>query len=232
MRILALLETQTHKKVSVVLFYSKHKADNMKERIQEKAAELFLRFGIRSVTMDEIASQLGISKKTIYQSFADKEELVTAVFEGMLSSSKNDCIADKDKAENAIHELFLAMDFMEDLFKTMNPYVLYDLERYHPAVFSKFLAFKNDFLLQAVKDNLEWGIKEELYRSELNVDTISRYRIGTAMISMNVDVFPNNKFNVLQVEQHLLLLYAYGIASPKGVKLIHKYNQQREQKKA
>ncbi|WP_164974282.1 TetR/AcrR family transcriptional regulator [Filimonas effusa] len=204
----------------------------MKERIQEKAAELFLRFGIRSVTMDEIASQLGISKKTIYQSFADKDELVTAVFEEMLNNSKNDCIVDRSKSDNAVHELFLAMDLMEDLFKTMNPYVLYDLERYHPAVFAKFLEFKNGFLLQAVKDNLEWGIKEELYRPEINVDTISRYRIGTAMISMNVDVFPNNKFNVLQVEQHLLLLYAYGIASPKGIKLIQKYNQQREQKKA
>lgn len=204
----------------------------MKERIQEKAAELYLRFGIRSVTMDEIASQLGISKKTIYQSFADKEELVAAVFMDMMNDCKVDCVADKERAENAIHELFLAMDMLEALFKTMNPYVLYDLERFHPAIFSKFLQFKNDFLYKMIRDNLEWGIKEELFRPELDIEIISRYRIGTAMISMNVDIFPNNKFNVVQVEQHLLLLYAYGVATPKGVKLIHKYHQQREQKKA
>lgn len=204
----------------------------MKERIQEKAAELYLRFGIRSVTMDEIASQLGISKKTIYQSFADKEELVAAVFIDMMNDCKVDCVADKERAENAIHELFLAMDMLEALFKTMNPYVLYDLERFHPAIFSKFLQFKNDFLYKMIRDNLEWGIKEELFRPELDIEIISRYRIGTAMISMNVDIFPSNKFNVVQVEQHLLLLYAYGVATPKGVKLIHKYHQQREQKKA
>jgi AcrR family transcriptional regulator len=204
----------------------------MKERIQEKATELFLRFGIRSVTMDEIASQLGISKKTIYQSFADKEELVAAVFEEMMNNSKRDCIVDKEKAENAVHELFLAMDMMEDLFKTMNPYVLYDLEKYHLTVFRKFLEFKNDFLYKVVKANLEWGMAEELFRPDLNIDITSRFRIGTAMISLNIDIFPNSKFNILEVEQQLLLLYIYGVATPKGVKLIQKYNQQREQKKA
>ena len=204
----------------------------MKERIQEKATELFLRFGIRSVTMDEIASQLGISKKTIYQSFADKEELVAAVFGEMMNNSKRDCVVDREKAENAIHELFLAMDMMEDLFKTMNPYVLYDLEKYHPIVFTNFLEFKNEFLYRVVKANLEWGIAEDLFRSDLDIEITSRFRIGTAMISMNINIFPNTQFNLLQVEQQLLLLYIYGVASPKGVKLIQKYNQQREQKKA
>lgn len=202
----------------------------IKDRIQEKAEELFLRFGVRSITMDEIASQLGISKKTIYQAFTDKEELVFMVFDNMLTKCSTDCMADRARAENAIHELFLAIDMMEGFLKTMNPYILYDLEKYHPAVFKRFLAFKNDFLYKCVKDNVEWGIKEELFRADINVEIVSRFRIGTAMLSLDATTFPHNKFNVLEVEVQLLLLYAYGLATPKGNKLIHKYIQQRESK--
>lgn len=202
----------------------------IKERILEKAEELFLRFGVRSITMDEIASQLGISKKTIYQSFADKEELVFVVFDNLFNHCSEDCVQDRARAENAIHELFLAIDMMEGFLKTMNPYILYDLEKYHPAVYKRFLTFKNEFLYQSVKDNVEWGIKEELYRADINVEIVSRFRVGTAMLSLDAETFPHNKFSVLEVEIQLLLLYAYGLSTPKGINLIHKYNQQRENK--
>lgn len=202
----------------------------IKERILEKAEELFLRFGVRSITMDEIASQLGMSKKTIYQSFADKEELVFMVFDNLFNKCSEDCVQDRARAENAIHELFLTIDMMEGFLKTMNPYILYDLEKYHPAVFKRFLSFKHGFLYQSIKDNVEWGIQDELYRTDINVEIVSRFRVGTAMLSLDAETFPHNKFSVVEVEIQLLLLYAYGLATPKGNKLIHKYNQQRESK--
>lgn len=110
----------------------------IKERIKQKADELFMRYGIKSITMDEIANQLGISKKTIYQEFGDKDELVDEVISDILSGNQKRCIQDRAIATNAIHEVFLAMEMIQEMFENMNPTILYDMERNHPATFQKF----------------------------------------------------------------------------------------------
>ncbi|MGI8951906.1 MAG: TetR/AcrR family transcriptional regulator [Chitinophagaceae bacterium] len=204
----------------------------MKERIQQKAEELFHRYGIRSITMDEIAGQLGISKKTIYHFFADKEELVFAVFNKYMAESKQRCLADRTKALDAIHEIFLDLDMIEEMLQTMNPYILYDLEKYHPNVFKKFYEYKNEFLYKLVLENLKRGIREDIYREDIDVEIMSRFRIGTMLIAVNTDIFPKNKFNFLQVEQAIIIHFIYGIATSKGIKLIQKYDLQRKKNKS
>ena len=101
----------------------------LKDRIKQKADELYRRYGIKSVTMDEIASQLGVSKKTIYQSFSDKNELVDAVIVDMLTYNRQCCQTDKAKAQNAIEEVYLAMEMLQTMFENMNPSILFDIER-------------------------------------------------------------------------------------------------------
>jgi len=204
----------------------------MKERILTKAEELFCRYGVKSVTMDEIANHLGISKKTIYLSFADKDELVLEVFNAHMNENKNHCLRDQHEAENAVHEVFLAMDMKEDMLKALNPSVLFDLEKYHPNTFNKFKAFKNDFLYNIISNNLKRGILEELFRADLNVDIITRMRLGTTMFSMNMEIFPPGKYKLAEVEQEILMHFLYGIATPKGIKLIQKYTSQRQKSKA
>src|SRR5205809_5177908 len=103
-----------------------------KDRILEKAHELFMRYGIRSVSMDDIAAQLGMSKKTVYQYYTDKEELVDAVLSNLLGTNRNQCLADRQHAENAVHEVFLAFEMIQGLFANMNPTVVFDLEKFHP----------------------------------------------------------------------------------------------------
>src|SRR5678815_4133030 len=102
-----------------------------KERILSKSNDLFSRYGIRSVSMDDIAAQLGMSKKTLYQYYTDKDELVNAVFDIILSVNKNNCTECTKKGENAIQEVFLSFDIMAEMLKTMNPSVLYDMQKYH-----------------------------------------------------------------------------------------------------
>jgi AcrR family transcriptional regulator len=199
----------------------------MKERIQAKAEELFKRYGIRSVTMDEISNQLGISKKTLYQSYADKEEIVHAVFDSIMSDNKERCLCDRENADNAIHEVFLAFDHVLQMFTEMNPAILFDLHKYHPNVYVKFNAYKYEFLYKVIKDNLQRGIKEELYRPELNVEIMTRYRIESSMLAFNTEIFPQSKKDLAGVERELLEHFLYGLATTKGVKLIHKYIQQR-----
>ena len=203
---------------------------DVKERILLKSHELFNRYGIRSVSMDDIAAQLGMSKKTLYQYYTDKDELVTAVFSEVMERNRVECSLNRDKAENAIHEVFMAFDMVQEMFANMNVSVLYDMEKYHPACYKKYLEYKNGFMYQMIRTNIERGIKEEVYRSEIDVDIMTRYRIYSIMLSFNTEVFPNNRNNVVYIEQNLLEHFLYGLSTMKGQKLIQKYKNQRIKK--
>ncbi len=202
----------------------------IRDRIKLKADELFRKYGIRNITMDEIAGQMGISKKTIYQYFADKNELVDDVISDLLSFNQSRCNADKAVADNAIHEVFLAMEMVKEMFENMNPSILYDLEKNHPDSFQKFLQHKNKYLYQVLKENIEKGIKEELYRPDIHADIIVRIRLETMFLPFNQTIFPKNKFSLVEVENELLEYFLFGIASMKGYKLILKYQKLQEKK--
>ncbi len=199
-----------------------------KDRILEKAADLFMRYGIRSITMDEIAAQLGISKKTIYQFFTDKDEMVEAVVDEEMKENENACREFKVNAEDAVQEIFLAMEDMQEMLKTMNPQLMYDLEKHHPGAYRRLKQYKYHFLYTMIRENLERGIKEENYRSGLNLDITTRHRIETAFMIFNQEAFPQNKFPMNQTCQELALLYLHSIINSRGKKLIDKYLNERE----
>ena len=199
----------------------------LKDRIKQKADELYRRYGIKSVTMDEIASQLGVSKKTIYQSFSDKNELVDAVIVDMLDYNMECCQKDKAKAQNAIEEVYLAMEMMQTMFKNMNPSILFDIERNYPVTYEKFKKHKYKYLFQVVKENIERGKKEELYRPEINADVVATVRLETMMMPFNENIFPKSKYSLVFLGQQLIEYYLFGLVSLKGYKLISKYQKER-----
>jgi AcrR family transcriptional regulator len=202
----------------------------VQERIREKADQLFRRYGIRSVTMDDIATELGISKKTIYQYYADKDCLVDAVAIDEIGFSQQSCMKDMAESANAIEEIFRVMEFVEVMFRNMNPSMIHDLEKYHPAGYKRFLEHKNKFLFDMIKRNLERGIKEELFRSEINIEIMTRFRLESMMIAFNAELFPSSKFNLAELQQEIIEHFLYGLATLKGYKLILKYKQQRLKK--
>lgn len=220
------METLATLKVSIVLL----PLMETKERILVKSHEQFNRFGIRSVSMDDIAAALGMSKKTLYQHFSDKEELVNACFSQVMDQSRHQCLADQKQAENPIHEFFLAFDMTQEMFASMNPLVIYEMEKYHPSAFKKFQEFKHGFMYRVIVSNLERGIHEELYRPDIDLDVVARYRIESVMLPFNSDVFPNNRTHLIHIEQQLFELFLYGIATTKGQRLIQKYKLQRTKK--
>jgi AcrR family transcriptional regulator len=195
----------------------------VKERILLKAADLFFRYGIRSVTMDEIAGQLGISKKTIYQFFTDKDEIVEGVVDREILKNQDKCDLYFKASENAVHEIYLSLESMEEMLKAMNPLIMYDLEKHHMKAHKKFKDHISQFLYQVISENLERGIKDGLYRPELNIDIVSKYRIETAFMSFNQDVFPHAKYPITEVGREIGILFLYSITTPKGVDLIEKY---------
>ena len=187
-----------------------------------------MRYGVHSVSMDDIAAQLGMSKKTLYQYYTDKEELVDVVLSALLENNRRQCLADRQKAENAIHEIFQAFDMMQEIFTNMNPSIVFDLEKYHPAVYKKFQQHKQIFLYQVIRQNLERGINEEVYRPEINVDVLTRFRIESMMLAFNSEIFPANRTQLLSIQEEILEHFLYGLSAIKGQKLIQKYKQQRK----
>jgi len=204
----------------------------MKERIQQKAKELFMRYGFRSVTMDEIAGQLGISKKTVYQFFEDKDNLVEALMQKEMDYMHTECMKQMRESENAIDEVFKDMDCMEEVIDSMNPQIIFDLEKFYPKTFEKFKKHKNTFLLDIIKKNLQRGIAEELYRSDLNIDIVARFRLESSFLAFSQETYPFGKYNLLDVSNEIYFLYMHGIATPKGKKLIDKSILQRQKNKS
>ena len=199
-----------------------------KDRILEKAHDLFMQYGIRSITMDEIAAQLGISKKTIYQFFTDKDAMVEAVVNEVINRNEEDCRGYSLSAENAVHEIFVAMDFTQEMLKAMNPQIMYDLEKHHPAAYKRLKQYKYQFLFSTIKENLERGAREDIYRTDLNIDLTTRHRIESAFMPFNQEAFPQNKYPMNQTCQELAILFLHSICNPKGKKLIEKYLNERQ----
>ncbi len=198
-----------------------------KIRILLKADEMFMQFGIRSVSMDDMAVDLGMSKKTLYQYFADKDELVVAVVDLHITKMEEDCGNCKQKSDNAIHEMFLTMEQSFEQFTNINPMVLHDLEKFHFKAYQRFREHKDKFLYRVVKDNIEWGIRDGFYREDVNAEVMTRFRIESMLIPFNMQAFPPAKFTILETSKQMLENFVYGLSTLKGNKLIQKYNQRR-----
>ena len=200
------------------------------DRIKQKAHDLVMQYGIRSVSMDDIAGALGMSKKTIYQFFADKDELVEAVIADKLHHNQLCCMQDKERAKDAVHEIFLAIEMMQEVFQEMNPAVMYDLEKFHPKAYKKILEHKYQFLYKLLSDNLQWGITDGWYREDINIDILVKARLECMLLAFNQQLFPKSRYKLVEVETQLTEQFLYGLATQKGHKLISKYQQDRLKK--
>jgi len=195
----------------------------MQDRILNKARELMFQTGVKHVTMDDLATQLGISKKTIYQYFKDKDALVSSVVEFELANHALLCNQSTQAADNAVHEIFLLMSVIQEMFNRMNPLALFEIEKYYPLAFEKIKKHKDDFIFSMISANLEKGIAEGLYRKDVDVTILSRYRLETSLIPFNIHVFHPSKFDMLKVNLQIIEHFVYGVATLEGHKLMDAY---------
>lgn len=192
-----------------------------------KSFELFKRYGIRSVTMDEIAVQCGMSKKTVYQVFEDKDSLVEAIMDNHIKFAEHSCLESEQESENAIHEIFLSLDWVHIMYDGVNPALLFDLRKYHSSVYQKIENHKRGFLYEIFRKNIERGKAEGLYRPELKTDLMVPLRIHTMTLVFDTDLFPTNKYTLYEIDKEITLHGLYGLSTPRGVELIEKYINER-----
>jgi AcrR family transcriptional regulator len=193
------------------------------ERIIEGGEELFLTAGIKSVTMDDIARHLGMSKKTIYQFFKDKNELVIALVKKKLQEDEDNMSVIISQSGNVIEEMINMMKCSEEIFSRINPIVIHDMQKYHPDAWKQFQNFKSQVLVHTMEDLLTKGIKQGYIRPEIDVKIIARMRVNQVELGFNASIFPVAEFNTWRVQQQFNEHFSYGICTLKGYKLLNQY---------
>lgn len=190
------------------------------EKWLKRVEDLFLRYGIKSVTMDDVARELGISKKTLYQFVDNKDDLVNKVLERHIGMEKDLCGQMFAEAANAIEEMFFVLEMNAQQMQQMRANIVYDLQKYHRDAWEKMQAFQRGFLYEVVYANLERGVREGLYRPDFDLDIVTKLHIVTAFQLFDEDMFPQLTYAKETVFREYLLHYLYGIVSEKGLQLL------------
>ncbi|AYL95604.1 TetR/AcrR family transcriptional regulator [Mucilaginibacter celer] len=195
------------------------------ERIIKGAEDLFLTSGIRSITMDDIARHLGMSKKTIYQFFRDKNELVVALTKKKLQEDEDQINEIEAKSNNVIEEMINTTKCSEEIFSRINPVVIHDLQKYHPEAWTDFQNFKADFLIQKMEQLLTKGMAQGYIRKDIDVKIIARMRVNQVELGFNTSIFPVSEFSPWKVQVQFLDHFNYGICTLEGYKLLDEYKK-------
>ncbi|MEO7174400.1 MAG: TetR/AcrR family transcriptional regulator [Saprospiraceae bacterium] len=195
----------------------------MRDQILTKIESMFMRYGIRSVTMDDIARELGISKKTLYKFVDNKEDLITMITTEHLRRERNivDCI--HIEAKDPIHEFINIVDHLIVQIQGMSQSTMYDLQKYYKENWNSFECFQREFVLNRVQENLKKGVEMGLYRSNINVDIIARFYISKPMTLLDEQLFPSKQFDKPTLLKNYLVYHIHGIATAKGLELFHEY---------
>jgi AcrR family transcriptional regulator len=204
---------------------------DVKDRIVQGSLRQFMQYGFRNVSMDDIASNLGMSKKTLYQHFTEKEELVAAALEFDIENNQKDCVRCTSTSNNAIAEVYDIIRVVAEQLRDMNPMVLFEMQKFHPKAFKRFQQHKDEFILKMIHQNLLRGIAEGLYREDINIEVLAKFRLESMMLIFNPEIFPFSKSYPLMdlmmiIGEHFL----FGISTNKGYKLIQKHQLDRSKK--
>jgi AcrR family transcriptional regulator len=183
--------------------------------------ELYNRFGIKSVTMDDVARELGISKKTLYECIDDKSELVRHVMEMVNRYHAEKLMEITTKGLNAIEEIFEVNRYMTQMVKEQNPTLGYDLQKYYPELNKALMQEQRQRMHDAIYENLVKGIEEGLYRKEMNVEIISKLHMTRMEYRYRQDQYQINDVDSREVMQEIFVYHLHGIANENGIKILN-----------
>jgi AcrR family transcriptional regulator len=189
----------------------------MRHKILETSNELFLNLGFKSVTMDEIASKMGVSKKTIYKYFENKTELVAAVTDYMFDTVS--CGIDGICAlqMNPIQEIFSIKRLVMKHLKDEKSSPQYQLQKYYPKIYASLTQKQFHIMQVCVVNNLKKGIEKGLYRTHIDLEFISRIYFNGMVGIKNKDLFPLTDYSMNTLMNHYLEYHLRGIATEKGL---------------
>ncbi len=173
--------------------------------------------------MDDISRELSISKKTIYQYFRDKNEIVCKVTDAYLKNEKEKMDKIKAEANDAIEQLYGYSSCIRDLFGKINPVVLYDLRKYYKKAWQIYLNYKNEVFYHSIISTLNDGIREGFFRRDIDVEVLAVLRLEEFQLTMDQSLYPVEKFDLKNVQIQLFNHFIYGIVTEAGYKKLNHY---------
>ena len=192
-----------------------------KSRVIEEASKLFRIYGIKSVTMDMLAANLGISKRTIYEVFKDKDELLKGVVAWMYERQNENITKILEESENVIEANFKMIELMRNHFQNMSPAFMLDIKKYHNT---------SDLKSHGTADMLDYrkgleivarGIKEGVFRKDLEIELVNKCIFELIRISADNEIFPLDKYSRNDILKNVYINYLKGISTPRGLELIN-----------
>mgnify|MGYP003683789963 CR=1 FL=1 len=186
----------------------------MKEKIIEKAGELFIKLGFKSVTMDDISNELGISKKTLYKYFNNKHSLVEETTSTMHESCFIVIEAIANQGFNAIEENFEIKKMFKEMFQNASSSPIYQLKKYYPKIHEKTMEKEIVLFSECFKKNFEKGILEGYYREDINIELVTQFYFSL-VFSIHENTLENYK--IPKLEQEVLVYHTRAIATEKGL---------------
>lgn len=200
------------------MFCSKNKT----EEILWKTLELFNSYGIKSVSMDDIASNLAISKKTLYRHVKDKQDLVdkAVLFNFDINTKKIDELV--KPSMNAIEEIMAVVRFFLGIYKSHSPNMIFDLHKFYPGVYQKFKKRRNERLEVFYEGNFQKGIKEGFYRQNMDVSVVKRIIILLSEKIIESDSFTPEEIASKHFIKELYSYHLHGIVSDTGLEILNK----------
>jgi len=185
-------------------------------KILETAEVMFRKYGIRSVTMSDIARKLGVSKKTLYRHIENKHDLVSKIMERYIEQERSMCMQIAKEATNALEELVKVSIYVQHQVQDINPSLIYDLQKYHRPIWELIDNFHQDFIVVMAESNLERGVKEGLYRKDLHIKLIAKLYVSLIPVISDDERFPLKVYPTHVVHKEFIKYHINGIVSEKG----------------
>ncbi len=190
--------------------------DKKKLDIIERSSLIYLKYGIKSVTMDDLANHLGVSKKTIYKYFEDKNDLIVTMIKRTLEFEEKMCQKIQSHTENALEALIQISRMVVERVNNVNPAIFYDLKKHHNEAWQILEDHKWNFVLTAISRNINRGIEEKYYRDDLNVEVIARLYVSTFDTIMNTDVYKWPDFQFQDLFKEIMRFQFHGLVNENG----------------
>lgn len=198
-----------------------------RKRILEIATEQFARYGVRAVTMEDIARQAGVSKKTVYQEFSDKKDLVKEAFEKILDEDRCKLAFILESEDGVIEHLVKTSKMMRERFQNMNPMVIMEIQKYFPEAWKMFEAFKAEVIMKDLVNVIDKGKQLGYFRVEIDSQILAKARVNQITSSFDPSNFTNPNHNLLEEQMVLLDHFLHGIFTEKG-RLAYTIQQEKE----
>ena len=196
--------------------------ESNQQKILQKSKELFLRYGVKNLTMDEIAKELGMSKKTVYMYVQNKRDLVLKVMRTYINEEAKQLTQVVKDSPNALIEMLTMVSFISNHLREFNPSVYFELQRYYPETFALYTEYREKVVLKYMVQNIESGIKQEVYRADINPEIIARVYIFATDILVDQKLFPAKKYHFVHLYKQFAEYHLRGILSKKGLQLLDK----------